>query len=71
MNTTTVRGSFGLYNAHASFQRCMMAIFSNIVEKFIEIFMDDFTVFDDSFDECLTHLTIVLNRYMETNLVLN
>jgi len=36
---------FGLCNAPATFQRCMLAIFSDLVEKFIEVFMDDFSVF--------------------------
>ena len=44
------RMPFGLCNAPATFQRCMMAIFSDMVEKFIEVFMDDFSVFGSSFD---------------------
>jgi len=63
--------SFGLCNALAIFQRCMMSIFSYFITKIIEIFMDDFTVDGDSFDECLHHLTLVLKHCMETNLVLN
>ncbi|KAI3461839.1 hypothetical protein Pfo_018502 [Paulownia fortunei] len=50
---------------------CMMAIFSDMVEYFIEIFMDDFSVFGDLFDVCLQNLTLVLKRCEETNLVLN
>jgi hypothetical protein len=34
--------SFGLCNAPASFQRCMMSIFSDMIEEIIEVFMDDF-----------------------------
>ena len=49
----------------------MMSIFSDRVEKFIQIFMDDFSVFDPSFDMCLTNLSQVLQRCEETNLVLN
>ena len=45
---------FGLCNAPATFQRCMNAIFSDMVEKWIEVFMDDFSVFRDSFTSCLT-----------------
>ncbi|XP_025670365.1 uncharacterized protein [Arachis hypogaea] len=39
--------------------------------KFLEVFMDDFSVFGDSFDSCLDHLALVMNRCQETNLVLN
>ncbi|PKI72943.1 hypothetical protein CRG98_006643 [Punica granatum] len=39
------RMPFGLCNAPATFQRCMMSIFSDMLENFIEIFMDDFSVF--------------------------
>ena len=49
----------------------MMAIFSDIVEKSIEVFMDDFSIISSSFDECLENLRLVLKRCMETNLVLN
>lgn len=65
------RMPFGLCNAPATFQRCMMAIFSDMIEKYIEVFMDDFSVFGSSFDECLEHLSLVLQRCTETNLVLN
>ena len=62
---------FGLSNAPGTFQRCMMAIFSDMVEKTIEIFMDDFSVLGNSFDNCLENLRSVLIRCEETNLVLN
>ncbi|PIN17394.1 DNA-directed DNA polymerase [Handroanthus impetiginosus] len=55
----------------STFQRCMVSIFSNYVESIIEVFMDDFTVYGDSFDDCLINLTKVLRRCVETNLVLN
>jgi hypothetical protein len=65
------RMPFGLCNAPAIFQRCMLSIFSDMVERFLEIFMDDFSVFGDSFDDCLTNLEKVLSRCEEKNLVLN
>ncbi|KAM1647830.1 hypothetical protein COP1_009193 [Malus domestica] len=65
------RMSFGLCNAPATFQRCMMSIFSDYVEKIIEVFTDDFSVFGDSFDGCLHNLSLILKRFVETNLVLN
>ena len=49
----------------------MMAIFSDMVEKSIEIFMDDFSIIGSSFDECLENLRLVLRRRIETNLMLN
>lgn len=65
------RMPFGLCNAPATFQRCMMSIFSDYVERIIKIFMDDFTVYDDSFDKYLENLSLILKRCIETNLVLN
>ncbi|KAM1342673.1 hypothetical protein ACFX2F_006964 [Malus domestica] len=65
------RMPFGLCNAPAMFQRCMVRIFLDFVEKIIEVFMDDFNVFGDSFDGCLDNLTLILKRCIETNLVLN
>jgi hypothetical protein len=62
---------FGLCNAPATFQRCMLNILSDMVERFLEIFMDDFSIFGDSFDDCLTNLEKVLSRCEEKNLVLN
>ncbi|CAN6713111.1 unnamed protein product [Malus baccata var. baccata] len=65
------RMPFGLCNAPATFQRCMMSIFSDMVERFIEVFMDDFSVLGSSFDNCLHNLALVLKRCQETKLVLN
>ena len=56
------RMPFGLCNAPATFQRCMVSIFSDMIERFLEVFMDDFSIFGDSFSECLHHLELVLNR---------
>jgi len=65
------RMPFGLCNAPATFQRCMMAIFKDMVEDFMEVFMDEFSVFGDSFESCLKNLEKVLIRCEETNLVLS
>ncbi|CAN6566252.1 unnamed protein product [Malus baccata var. baccata] len=65
------RMPFGLCNAPATFQRCMMSIFTGLVEHVVEVFMDDFSVFGDSFDQCLQNLSLVLERCIKTNLVLN
>ena len=62
---------FGLCKAPDTFQRCMMAIFSNTVERTIEVFMDDFSMLGKSFDNFLENLRQALIRCEETNLVLN
>ncbi|GJX54043.1 reverse transcriptase domain-containing protein [Tanacetum coccineum] len=65
------RMSFGLCNAPGTFQRCMMAIFHDMIEKTMEVFMDNFLVFRNSFSTCLSHLEKMLKRCEDTNLVLN
>ena len=49
----------------------MMAIFTDMVEKTLEVFMDDFSIFGDSFGDCLKNLAKVFQRCEETSLVLN
>nr|GEU69327.1 reverse transcriptase domain-containing protein [Tanacetum cinerariifolium] len=49
----------------------MMAIFHDMIEKTMEVFLVDFLVFGDSFSSCLSHLDIMLQRCEDTNLVLN
>jgi len=64
------RMPFGLCNAPTTFQRCMLSVFSDMLEKNIEVFLDDFSVFGNSFDQCDFHLND-LKRCIETNLILN
>ena len=66
-----VRMHFGLCNAPATFQRCMMSIFSDMIKKFIEVLIDDFSVYGPSFKDCLNNLCLVLKRCEEKHLVLN
>nr|GEX96333.1 hypothetical protein [Tanacetum cinerariifolium] len=54
------RMPFGLCNAPGTFQRCMMAIFYDMIERTMEVFMDDFFVFENSFSTCLTNLENML-----------
>jgi hypothetical protein len=63
--------SFGLYNAPASFQRCMMVIFSDLIEKVMEVFMDDFSIYGKTFKDCLANLDKMLKQCQEIDLVLN
>nr|GFA10261.1 reverse transcriptase domain-containing protein [Tanacetum cinerariifolium] len=54
-----------------TFQRCMMAIFHDMIEKTMEVFMDDFSVFGNSFQSSLSHLERMLKMCEDTNLCLN
>ena len=65
------RMSFRLCNAPSTYQRCMMSIFSNLVEEVMEFFMDDFSMYGLSFEKCLENLAIVLQRCKDKNLALN
>ncbi|GKC40892.1 reverse transcriptase domain-containing protein [Tanacetum coccineum] len=65
------RMPFGLCNAPATFQRCMLEIFHDMIEEPVEVFMDDFSVFGVSFDKCLNNLDKVLQRCKDAHLVLN
>jgi len=59
---------FGLCNAPTTFQHCMISIFSDLVEHSFKIFMDDFSMFRSSFDDCLSNLRKVLERCREKSL---
>ena len=65
------RMPFGLCNAPATFQRCMMSMFSDLVEEAMEIFMDDFLVYASNFENCLENLETVLQMCQDKNLALN
>ncbi|CAN6456009.1 unnamed protein product [Victoria cruziana] len=47
------RMPFGLCNAPGTFQQCMLSIFSDMLDDTMEVFMDDFSIYGSSFDDCL------------------
>ncbi|GJS13830.1 putative nucleotidyltransferase, ribonuclease H [Tanacetum coccineum] len=49
----------------------MIAIFQDMLETSMEVFMDDFLVFGNSFDTCLVNLKKMLIRCKQAHLVLN
>lgn len=49
----------------------MTSIFTDMLEKHMEVFMDDFSVFGSYFDNCLTGLSLVLERCPQANLIQN
>lgn len=50
------RMAFGLCNTPATFQCCMISIFDEFIEDIMDVFMDKFLLFGDSFDDCLSNL---------------
>jgi hypothetical protein len=62
---------FALCNSPASFQSCRTAIFSDLIEKVMEVFMDDFSIYGKTFEDCLANLDKVLKRCQMVDLVLN
>nr|GEU43027.1 hypothetical protein [Tanacetum cinerariifolium] len=58
------RMPFLLCNASGTFQRCMMAIFHDMIEKTMEVFIDDFSVFGNSFQTYLSHLEKMLKSFL-------
>ncbi|CAM8926119.1 unnamed protein product [Rhodiola kirilowii] len=65
------RMSFGLCNVPSTFQRVVTSIFSDMIGEFIEVYMDDVTIYGDTFDACLNNLSMVLARCVSMNFVLN
>ncbi|GKE24887.1 reverse transcriptase domain-containing protein [Tanacetum coccineum] len=62
---------FGLCNAPATFQRCILAIFHDMIEASVKVFMDKFSLFKNSFDTCLNNLDKMLQSCKDAHLVLN
>ncbi|GKB86532.1 reverse transcriptase domain-containing protein, partial [Tanacetum coccineum] len=52
-------------------RRCMLAIFHDKIEESVEIFMDDFSVFGNSFDTCLNNLDKMHQRCKDAHHILN
>lgn len=62
---------FRLHNAPATFQRAVLSIFVDIVNDCVEVYMDDFTVCGNTYEEAKTNLEKLRKRYIDTNLSLS
>ena len=62
---------FGLCNAPSTFQRAVLGFFSNLIEDYVEIYMDDFTIYGNNYAEALDNLEKIIIRCQETNLALS
>nr|GEV41017.1 reverse transcriptase domain-containing protein [Tanacetum cinerariifolium] len=65
------KGQSRCHKKGGTFQRYMMAIFQDMIEKTMEVFMEDFSVFRNSFKTCLSYLEKMLQQCEDTNLYLN
>ncbi|GJU88352.1 reverse transcriptase domain-containing protein [Tanacetum coccineum] len=65
------RMPFGLCDAPATFQRCMLAIYYDMIKESVGVFMDNFSVFGNSFDNYLNNLDKMLLCCKDANLFLN
>ena len=70
-NLRIQKNAFRLMQCTNNILTMYVKIFSDMVERIMEVFMDDITVYGSAFDECLVNLEAVLNQCIEKYLVLN
>ena len=59
---------FGLTNAPAAFMDLMNRVFSDYLDKFVIVFIDDILIYSKSHEEHEQHLKLVLDRLQERKL---
>lgn len=62
---------FCLCNVSATFQRVVLGILFKLIHDCVEVYMDDFTLYGNTFEEAMDKLEKVLIRCKETNLSLS
>jgi hypothetical protein len=62
---------FGLCNAPATFQRLMDELLRPYKGNFVEVYIDDITIFSKTFQDHCNHVNIVLDVLRQANLKLN
>jgi hypothetical protein len=62
---------FGLCNSPTTFKRAILGIFSDLIHDCVEVYMDEFTVYGNTYQESLDNLNKVLIRCQEMNLSLS
>jgi len=63
--------SFGLKNAGAAYQRLMDKIFQGLIDRCVEVYVDDIVVKSDSFDQHVADLDEVFRALRGANMKLN
>jgi len=62
---------FVLCNAPSTFQRIFLGTIPGLIHDYVEVYMDDFTICGNTFEEKLENLEIFLIRCQETNVSLS
>jgi hypothetical protein len=62
---------FGLFNAPSTFQREVLGIFIDLIQNCVEVYMDNFTIYGNTFEEAISNLEKVLIHCQESNLSLS
>src|ERR1700719_620227 len=62
---------FGLTNAPATFQHFMNNIFSNLLDTFMLIYLDNILIYSKDLKQHIEHVREVLRRLRENGLFLN
>ena len=62
---------FGLSNAPGAFQAHVNSCFSDMIDKFLKVYMDDFLVHSENFDIHVQHVRKVLERVIEKKMKVN
>ncbi|RVW79400.1 Retrovirus-related Pol polyprotein from transposon 17.6 [Vitis vinifera] len=70
-NICLQKNAFWFMQCTCNISKMYVEYFSDMVERIMEVFMDDITVYGGTFEECLVNLEAVLHRCIEKDLVLN
>src|ERR1700720_3235837 len=62
---------FGLTNAPATFQRFMNDIFSDLLDLFVVVYLDDILIYSEDPEQHVEHVREVLRRLRKNGLFLN
>jgi hypothetical protein len=62
---------FRLTNTRSNFMRLMNEVLKYFIGKFVILYMDDILVFSKTEEEHLRHLTLVMRRLQQENLLIN